>query len=76
MSKQFTNGNLYVYVALTYKRKRINLQYRKGNLVQQYGKANTPVIDIFDSAIETLTNRFKSHPNIEWKKEKYDFLNN
>lgn len=76
MSKQFSNGNLYVYVALTHKRKRINLQYRKGNLVQQYGKANTPVVEIFDLAVETLTNRFKSHPNIEWKKEKYDFLNN
>jgi hypothetical protein len=76
MSKQFSNGNLYVYVALTHKRKRINLQYRKGNLVQQYGKANTPVVEIFNLAVETLTNRFKSHPSIEWKKEKYDFLNN
>jgi hypothetical protein len=76
MSKQFTNGNLYVYAALTHKRKRINLQYRKGNLVQQYGKANTPVTEIFVRAIETLSNRFKSHPNIEWKKEKYDILNN
>jgi hypothetical protein len=76
MSKQFTNGNLYVYVALVHKRKRINLQYRKGSLVQQYGKANTPVVEIFDSAVQTLTNRFKSHPNIEWKREKYDFLNN
>lgn len=74
MSKQFTNGNLYVYVSLTHKRKRINLQYRKGNLVQQYGKANTPVTDMFNLAVETLTNRFKSHPNIEWKKEKYEFL--
>jgi hypothetical protein len=74
MSKQFTNGNLYIYVALTHKRKRINLQYRKGNLIQQYGKANTQVIGTFKSAVETLTNRFKSHPSIEWKKEKYDFL--
>lgn len=73
MSKQFTNGNLYVYVALTHKRKRINLQYRKGNLVQQYAKANTPVSELFHSAVETLSNRFKSHPTIEWRKEKYDF---
>jgi hypothetical protein len=74
MSKQFINGNLYVYVSLTHKRKRINLQYRKGNLVQKYGKANTPVIDTFNPAVEILTNRFKIHSNIEWKKEKYDFL--
>jgi hypothetical protein len=76
MSKQFTNGNLYVYVSLTHKRKTINLQYRRGKLIQQYGKANTPVIELFNPAVETLTNRFKSHPNIEWKKYKYDFLNN
>jgi hypothetical protein len=74
MSKQFSNGNLYVYVSLTHKRKTVNLQYRKGVLTQKYGKANTPVVDLFHPAIEILTNRFKSHPNIEWKKEKYDFL--
>lgn len=74
MSKQFANGNLYVYVTLTHKRKRINLQYRKGNLVQQYAKANTPVKEFFHPAVEILSNRFKSHPNIEWKKDKYDFL--
>ena len=74
MSKQFTNGNLYIYISLVHNRKRINLQYRKGNLVQQYGKANTPVIDIFNSAIEILNSRIKSHSNIDWKKEKYDFL--
>lgn len=74
MSKQFTNGSLYIYIALTNNRKRINLQYRKGGLVQQYGKANTPVIDLFNLAVEVLTERFKSYPSIEWKKEKYDFL--
>jgi len=74
MSKQFSNGNLYVYVSLTHKRKTINLQYRKGVLTQQYGKANTPVIDLFKTAIDILSNRFNSQPNIEWKKEKYDFL--
>lgn len=76
MSKQFNNGNLYIYVSLKHKRKRINLQYRKGNLLQRYGKANTPVIEIFNPAIEVLTNRFKSHSNIDYKKEKYNFIIN
>ena len=46
MSKQFMNGLIHIYISLTHKRKRINLQYRKGVLTQSYGKANTTV-DVF-----------------------------
>ncbi len=74
MSKQFPHGAIYIFVSMQHKNKRINLQYRKGNLVQSYGKANTPVMDVFNEPTEILTQRFKSNPNIEWKKEKYDFL--
>lgn len=74
MSKQFSHGAIYVYVSLQHKRKRINLQYRKGKLNQSYGKANTPVTPIFNKAIEVLTKRFETYSNIEWRKEKYDFL--
>jgi hypothetical protein len=74
MSKQFSHGAIYIYVSLQHKRKRINLQYRKGKLNQSYGKANTPVATIFETAMEILTKRFESHPSIEWKKEKYEFL--
>ena len=76
MSKQFSHGCLYTFVSLTNKRKKINLQYRKGNLVQSYGKANTPVIPLFENAVEILTQRFKKYPTIEWKKEKYNFITN
>lgn len=76
MSKQFAHGAIYLFVSLQHKRKRINLQYRKGNLVQSYGKANTPVIQTFEEPTNILTSRFKKHPTIEWKKEKYDFLTN
>ncbi len=76
MSKQFSHGAIYVYVSLQHKRKRINLQYRKGKLNQSYGKANTPVTPIFNKAIEVLTKRFETYSNIEWRKEKYDFLKN
>ena len=74
MAKQFPHGSLYVYVSLQYGRKKINLQYRKGKLVQSYGKANTPVKDDFLDAIEHLTERFSQYSNLEWIKEKFDFL--
>jgi hypothetical protein len=76
MSKQFAHGAIYLFVSLQHKRKRINLQYRKGNLIQSYGKANTPVIKTFEEPTNILTSRFKKYPTIEWKKEKYDFLTN
>ena len=74
MSKQFPHGAIYIFVAIQFDRKRINLQYRKGNLVQSYGKANTPVNNIFNEASLILTNRFKHYSNIEWKKEKYNII--
>jgi hypothetical protein len=74
MSKQFAHGVVYIFASLQHKRKRINLQYRKGNLIQSYGKANTPVIEIFEEATNILTSRFKKYPMIEWKKDKYDFI--
>ncbi len=74
MSKQFSHGVIYLYVALQNNKTRINLQYRKGLLIQSYGKANTPVIPFFAKAVEVLNERFKKHPHISWKKEKYDIL--
>lgn len=77
MGKQFPHGVIYLYVALQTGRKRINLQYKRGVLVQSYGKANTVVPeDIFGKATQILTDRFKSEQNITWKKEKYDFITN
>jgi hypothetical protein len=77
MGKQFPHGVIYLYVALQTGRKRINLQYKKGMLVQSYGKANTVVPeDVFGKATHILTDRFKTEPNIMWKKEKYDFITN
>lgn len=77
MGKQFPHGVIYLYVALQTGRKRINLQYKKGTLVQSYGKANTVVPeDVFGKATQVLTDRFKTEPNIMWKKEKYDFITN
>lgn len=75
MSKQFPHGALYIFVTMQCKRKRINLQYRKGQLVQSYGKANTPVLEMFAEPTKILTSRFKNYTHLEWKKERYDFIN-
>jgi hypothetical protein len=74
MSKQFSHGVICLFVSLKNKNKRVNLQYRKGTLVQSYGKANTQVPEIFNDAIYILTQRFKKNSEITWKKEKYDFI--
>jgi hypothetical protein len=76
MSKQFPHGILYIFISLHFNRKKINLQYRKGNLVQSYGKANTTVDSVYDDAVTILSNRLKKFSNLEWKKEKYEFISN
>lgn len=75
MVKQFNHGVIYLFVSLEYKRKKVNIQYKKGELIQSYGKANTTTPDEFKDAIDILTGRFKKHSDVEWKKEKFDFLN-
>jgi len=74
MSKQFNHGVIYLFVSLKNKTKKINLQYRKGLLVQSYGKANTEVPENFNDAVSVLTDRFRKMSDIVWKKEKYDFI--
>ena len=75
MSKQFMHGAIYLFVSMSCKSKRINLQYRKGSLVQHYGKANTPVNkELFDDAVEILTKRMSKFSTLEWKKEKYEII--
>lgn len=76
MAKQFIHGMSYTYVSLRQGRTTINVQYRKGNMVQSYGKANTPTKETFVDAIKVLNERFSKYPEIFGIKEKYDFLNN
>ena len=74
MAKQFPHGSIYIFVSLHHGRKKINLQYRKGNLIQSYGKANTTVPDSYNEVIDILTQRMKKYHHVEWKKERYDLL--
>ncbi len=76
MAKQFPHGSIYIFLSIQLKRKRINLQYRKGNLVQSYGKANTPVNRIFEDAIVILNKKLEKYTNLSWTKVKYDFITN
>jgi hypothetical protein len=76
MAKQFIHGMSYIYVSLRQNRTIIDLQYRKGGLVQSYGKANTVTKEKFNPAIEVLTKRFNKYPEVFGIKEKYDFINN
>ena len=76
MGKQFSHGVIFIYVSLTHNKRRINLQYRRGTMMQAYGKANTPITkELFDEPIDILTKRLLKYENLSWKREKYLYLN-
>lgn len=74
MGKQFNNGQIYQYVSMETDKKRVNLQFKNGNLINFYGKANTDIPPEFTKPIEILESKFKIHKDMTWTKEKYDFL--
>lgn len=74
MSKEFKHGIFSIYVSLTHKKMRINLQYKNGNLIQVYGKANSAPDPIFEPAIQVLNSRMSENCKIGWTKEKFDFI--
>lgn len=74
MSNHFRTGSIYVYISMTHKNKRINLQYRRGCLTQSYGKANSTVEPYFQPAISQLNKIMSRYSDLVWKKEKFDFI--
>jgi hypothetical protein len=75
MAKQFINGTIHIFMALQTGRKRINLQFKRGTLIQSYSKANTPVPQpLFGEAVQILNEKFKNYPHLDWKKERYDVV--
>jgi hypothetical protein len=74
MAKQFNVGQLYIHIAMSFNKKRINLQYRKGLLNQHKGKANTNVSKEFNEAIDVLSSRMLKYAAIAPEKEKYDII--
>lgn len=74
MKTKFQSGLTFIFVTMRNGRERINLQYRDGILFQSKGKANSEVPSKFNSAINVLTDRFKTIKNERPTLEKYDIL--
>lgn len=74
IGRNFNMGAICLFFSLYLKsnNKRINLQFQRGSLVQSYGKANSPVKDIFEKAIKILTSRVNKYNGLTWSLEKYD----
>lgn len=76
MKKEFKHGTISIYISMKHEKKRINLQYKNGNLIQMYGKANSVVDVVFEDAVNVLNNRMSDNHKVAWIKEKFDILNN
>lgn len=74
MSSQFSHGIIFIYISLKSEIGTINLQYKRGSLVQGRGKANININEQYKEVINILTSRMMSNPDIKWIKEKFDFL--
>lgn len=72
MAQQFKFGGFNIYVSLSHGKKRINAQYKNGELIQHFGKANTTIMDYFYPALNILTERVSKYSNLKWEKIKYD----
>jgi hypothetical protein len=70
MSKQFNKGVIFIYVVMTHLKKRINVEYKNGNLISCYGKANTTPEKEFSVALDVLTSKMCEYSDITWEKEK------
>ncbi len=74
MGNQFIHGIFSIFVSLQKGRKKINMQFRKGNLIQSYGKANTPIPKDFEEPMKIVIDRFKEYGQLTWVKTKYDII--
>jgi hypothetical protein len=70
MSKQFNKGVIYIYVVIINKKTRINVEYKNGNMISCYGKANSSPEIKFTPALDILNQRMFKFSNITWEKEK------
>lgn len=75
MANQFNLGFHYLYIAMSCGGKRVNVQYRKGRLVQARGKTNIDLPAEFERPVEILSNRVVKYADLSWKREKYDIIN-
>jgi hypothetical protein len=76
MAGQFSLGSYYMYIAISCGRKRVNVQFRKGKLVQARGKANIDLPEDFIEAVDILSKKLLKYQELTWKREKYDIITN
>jgi hypothetical protein len=74
MANQFAVGNLYVHASISLGKKRINIQYRRGLLNQNRGKANSNSPKEFAEAVEIFTKKMAKYENVVPIREKYDII--
>lgn len=73
MGTQFGSGAICEFISLQLDKKRVDLQYKDGKVIQSLAKANTVVpTEIFGEAISTLTERLLENKKIKPEKIKYD----
>jgi len=70
---QFGSGVICEFISLRLDKKRINIQYKDGKIIQSLAKANTVVpVEIFGEAISELTERMVNNKKTKPEKVKYD----
>jgi hypothetical protein len=74
MSNHFTHGIIFIYISLRSNKGNINLQYKKGHLVQQRGKGNITINESYQDAIDVISKKLLENSDIMWTKEKFDIL--
>lgn len=74
MAKQFSVASIYIHAAMSLGKKRINIQYRRGCLNQNRGKANTDMPKEFNEAVSIFTQKMTKYEDILPHKEKYDII--
>ena len=74
MAKQFNVGSLYIHASIALNSKRINIQYRKGHLNQNRGKANSTPSKEFDEAVNIFSKKMEKYKEVVPVKEKYDII--
>ena len=74
MANQFPHGITAIFISLRKGKKWVDTQYRKGENVITYAKANSPTPDSFKPALNALNKRIKKFKDIKWVKEKYDLI--
>jgi hypothetical protein len=76
MKKKFETGAIFIYLTMKFQNKRINLQYKRNQLIATHGKANTITPESFEEPIKVLNDRFSKYIDLEWYRENLEICHN